>query len=433
MRNLIARAKDVYRRDHPVYTQAYSGDGNSDEGLMLQKVRLESDLEYRAFQKNKDIVQEQRMQEQLALEKSKESYGRNKDLVYKSIELLNKATASGNMAMQKNIIAGMEGYLRDLDPHMQELLSPIIQSGPFSQEANKMRKWDEHNPMPQDFRQVDPSQNSEIYANAWLDQQMWHEGRERFRTGTDPVKRNFARIDKDLAVVRTKDGAIVMTIEDMKLESLAKKYGKTPGELILQGGVRGTDIKVLKNGKELTYGFNIDLAGNRSVEIRDEAPSAEHDKATEWAASYQEWDNADENEKKKFKNSTIAQAKKLIEKDGMELSEYNRKYFRPKFGGNLTIAPDGATGVVYGEPEILERHRVYVNTSGEVFTEFGEELGDYATAAEELRFRLEMAEIESVEEERQLKVRSTWGRGRVGGAFQMLQEKRKSGGASGDF
>ena len=398
-----------------------------------KQATLDSQAEYRSFQAEQSMVQEQRMQRDQYLKEQKQSYDMNKDLVYKSIELLNNARTNGNMALQKNLLAGMEGYLRNLDPRMQQLLAPVIQSGPFSPEAEKMRKWDEHNPMPQDFRRVDPSVNPEIYANAWLDQQVWHEGRERFRSGKDPVKRNFARIDKDLVVVRTKDGATVMTVEDMKLESLAKKYGKTPGELILQGGVRGPDRKVLKDGKEVTYGFNIDLAGNRSVEVRGEAPSAEHDKATEWAASYQEWDDADDDEKKKFKNSTIAQAKRLIEEDGMELNEYNERYFRPKFGANLTIAPDGTTGVVYGEPDILERHHVYVNTSGEVFTEYGESLGDYATAAETLRLRLEIAEITEVEEERLLKAKGTWGRGRAGGAFRMLQEKRKSGGASGDF
>jgi len=441
MRSLIGRAKAVYKRDHPVYTRAYGGGGGHSEERA--QIRLESDLEYRAFQKQKDIATFDQNERKMQATERKQSLDRNKELVYKSIELLNIAKANGNMALQKNIIAGMEGYLRALDPHMQSLIAPIIQSGPFSPEATKMRKWDEHNPMPQDFRRVDPNLNPEMYANAWSDWQGWHEARELFRTGKAPHKRQFGRINKDLAVVRTKDGAMVMSDEDMQLDAMAKKYDVPLGQMLLEGGVRGRPITVEQDGQKVVRRFNVDLSGNRTIELVSQDPKKGTEEGGVWAATFEMWDDLNSDEQKKAKFSTIAQAKAFIdtgpekERD-QRVREYSDKYFKPAHGGNFIVRKDGTTAVVFGERDILENYHVIINSQGRVFTEHGEDLGPYETAAESLRFRTEVMESQRVEKEREMKARGgAVRRGRVGGALRMIEEKKRnehgSSGVSGSW
>jgi len=430
MRSLISRAKAVYKRDHPDFVRGYSGGGGHSEERA--QIRLESDLEYRAFQKQKDIATFDQNERKMQAKERKQSLDRNKELVYKSIELLNIAKANGNMALQKNIIAQVEGYFYDLDPEMQEFISPIIASGPFSKEASRMRKWDEMNPMPQ--VDADPDLNPQAYAHQVNDWHTHKSKREGFRTGKAGPIPSILRIDEERFVM-TGDNPRIATNDDLKIDEFAKKYGVTSGEVIANGGYRGPNRDVLRDGKKVTYGFNVSLDGNRSLEVRSKTPTKMNNEAMQWAAAFQEWDDLDSDEQKKAANSSIAQAKEIIGKGDDGLREYNDRYFRPRFGANLTIAPDGTTGVIYGEPQILENHRVYMNASGEVFTEYGESLGDYETAVETLRIRLEVAEIQRVEKEREMQARGKAARrGRGGGAFRMMQgQKPKSFGVSGDF
>lgn len=369
--------------------EAYFANPKVQEALM-KRVRLESDLEYRAFEQRKAEVQEERLRERLELDKTKESYQRNKDLVYKSIELLNKAKTNGNMALQRNIIHGMESYIRNLDPHMQALIAPIVASGPFSPEAGKMRRWDEMHPTPQ--VSADPELQPQIAAMQYNELAKWGQARSMFQFGKAGPKQSFIRMSENMYAILG-DNPRAVSAEDIKLEAFAKKYDKTPGEILANGGYRGPVIETQVEGKKYKSRWFVGLDGRRALETVGEEPTKELKAAQQFATVWSDWEELDDDVKEGEKNSLIALGKRLVEDEGWDLRRFSDTYVKPIYGMNLIERPDGTAAMVPGRPDVLEGIKVFVTNEGKFYSSLGEELGSYEEAQNEIQVQKELGMI----------------------------------------
>lgn len=173
--------------------------------------------------------------------------------------------AKGNTALQKNILSTMQGMKQSMPPIFRQQFDVITKAGPFSEVAEKGRKFTElygAGPRPLTKEEGENPMVKGEHAFSVLD---YTQKKEHFLTGKAPgKKRRFVSIGDGNVLGRTDDGFFYQTTEEsLGIQALAKDNGINPGKLFADDGlVFGTARNGNIGGRSVTVTPYKDLLGN---------------------------------------------------------------------------------------------------------------------------------------------------------------------------
>jgi hypothetical protein len=204
----------------------------------------------------KFMLDQQRAKSKAELDNMKYMTSKYTDLYFK---------AKGNTALQENILSTMQGMKQSMPPVFRQQFDVITKAGPFSEVAEKGRKFTElygDGPRPLTKEEGEDSMVKGKHAFAVLD---YTQKREHFLTGKSPgKKRRFVSIGDGNVLGRTDDGFLYQTTEEsLGIQALAKDNGVNPGKLFADDGlVFGTARNGNIGGRSVTVTPYKDLLGN---------------------------------------------------------------------------------------------------------------------------------------------------------------------------
>lgn len=204
----------------------------------------------------KFMLDQQRAQQKAELDNMKYVTNKYTDFYFK---------AKGNTALQENILATMQGMKQSMPPAFRQQFDIFTKTGPFSDVAEKGRKFTElYGSGPRALTKEEselPMLKGE-HAFAVLD---YNQKKEHFLTGHSPgKKRRFVSLDDGAVLGRTEDGFFYQTTTDaLAIQAIAKDNGVNPGKLLADDGlIFGTSRKGMIGGRPVTTTPYKDVMGN---------------------------------------------------------------------------------------------------------------------------------------------------------------------------
>jgi len=366
-----------------------------------------------------DASKEERMRREAGAKQVKEHLARQKEFVFKWIELWNKAGSQDNTALQKSLARSFDqNYFGSLSPQMQKLVEPILRNGPFSPTAKKAEQFKLSNPAPRVT--ADPNTDPLAWAQQTTALYNWRADLTGVTTGTRPEVPPLIGINDGL-YLSTKNGGQIMREEDLRIQKMADNANVPVQSLLTNGGFYGKQRTVRADGKVYTVANFTDLEGRTYPKTLGSKPDPLNKEMFQFMKEWATWPDLDKDAKEDLPNSLMplieseleAYEEKLIAsgqlkaRPGMTKKETARslswdyvsnKILKPRFGYNFILrdwredttsmlkpffmeskGEQGTLSQVPGDLTTIEGARVYYDAeSDSAFDSFtGDKIGTY--------------------------------------------------------
>lgn len=232
---------------------------------------ITSDMKYIAAQK--------KAQEKQQLENLKYITGRYTDLYFK---------ANNNRALQNNVLQTMKDLKDNLPPVFKQQFDLFTSAGPFSETAEKKRKWVElRGERPKDVRSAD-SDDLLLTAQTKFAQQDYDMEQQHFLTGQLPVapKRRTIGLDDKTVGIRGEDGMVSLVSGEAYMQQEGvKQLGKNLGTLIANDFKEKTKSwNYVSGGQEYTTTESHDFLTGKKV--RDTVAGKKLNERAHWESKF---------------------------------------------------------------------------------------------------------------------------------------------------
>jgi len=380
----------------------------SKHNLELEKFDYEQEQDEIAGQRTDrqfafDVQKEGRQEADSDFKEMKYAEDREKAFLYKMIDLHTAAGKNDNVAFQRNIEEQMMRYPGSLSPEGRALAMSVLRTGPFSEVAQKVRRFEETN--PRQSITADPETEPHAWAKQVTYDKNWLADRSGIATGTRPTVQPLESVGEGI-YLSTENGGQIVTEELLGLKDMAKAGNIPLLKLLTDGGFYASSRTVTTGGIERTVANFTDLKGNVTARDISEKRLPENKELHNFISQWGGWEDLSNEDREKRQGSPVAEVKRRQER-GDNWPQISAEYFKPRYAMNLIhlaeepadwtdwpvvnwFTEDRDLGKLIARPGDLvdiQGTMVYYDTvEDQVYNEFnGRALGDLQTATEYLR------------------------------------------------
>lgn len=177
-------------------------------------------------------------------------------------------SAKGNRALQENILSTMRGVKDSLPPAFRQQLEMFTKAGPFSEVAEKKRKWYEIKGAPPRELTDEERKDISLVARHQFSVLDYNNEMNHFLTGIAPsVKQRVVGLGDGNVAVRGESGFIhVTTEESLTGKAIAKEYDQNFGTLLANDfKIAGESRPFVSVGREFQAKKYFDVLQGKSV------------------------------------------------------------------------------------------------------------------------------------------------------------------------